>query len=61
MIAGMGLAATYAISDVLGKDWLLIPRMASTHGVLNGLGFVLPGLLGWLVEWHDSKAVTLVS
>jgi hypothetical protein len=50
IVAGMGLAGTYAFGEALGKDWLLIPRMASTHGVLNGLGFVLPGLLGWLIE-----------
>jgi preprotein translocase subunit Sss1 len=24
--------------------------MASTHGVLNALGFCLLGLLGWIVE-----------
>jgi len=27
--------------------------MASTHGLLNRLGFVLLGLLGWLVELHE--------
>ncbi len=61
VIVGMGLAAVYAIGDSLGKDWLLIPRMAGTHGVLNGLGFVLLGLLGWLLEWHGSEAETLLS
>jgi hypothetical protein len=61
VIVGMGLAATYAIAGAIGKDWLLIPRMASTHGVLNGLGFVLLGLLGCLVEWHGGEAETLVS
>lgn len=45
---GMVLAGTYAIGDAIGQDWLVIPRMASTHGLLNGLGFVLCGLLGWL-------------
>jgi hypothetical protein len=61
VIAGMGLAAVYAIGDSFGKDWLLIPRMASTHGVLNGLGFVLLSLLGWLVEWHSSEVETFPS
>jgi len=46
----LALAGMYAIGDYLQRDWLLIPRMASTHGVLNGLGFVMFGLLGWLVE-----------
>lgn len=44
------LAAAYAIGDFFHRDWLLIPRMASTHGLLNSVGFVLPGLLGWLTE-----------
>jgi hypothetical protein len=52
VVVGMGLASIYALCEVLGKDWLLIPRMAITHGVLNGLGFVLLGLLGWLIEGH---------
>jgi hypothetical protein len=50
VLAGMVLAGVYAVGDCLGRDWLLIPRMATTHGLLNGLGFVLCGLLGWLVE-----------
>jgi YndJ-like protein len=50
VLGGMALATIYGIGDALGKDWLLIPRMARTHGLLNGLGFVLLGLLGWLVE-----------
>jgi hypothetical protein len=46
----MVLASIYAIGDWLKQDWLVIPRMASTHGVLNALGFSLLGLLGWVVE-----------
>jgi hypothetical protein len=52
----MALAATYALGDYLHRDWLLIPRMASTHGLLNGLGFVMFGLLGWLVEFASLAA-----
>jgi hypothetical protein len=53
VFAGMSLAVTYAVGDYLHRDWLLIPRMASTHGLLNGFGFVMLGLLGWLVELHS--------
>ena len=49
----MVLACIYAIGDWLKQDWLVIPRMASTHGVLNGLGFCLLGLLGWIMEFSD--------
>jgi hypothetical protein len=55
VLAGMVLAGVYAIGDWLKQDWLVIPRMASTHGLLNGLGFVLLGLLGWLVSAEPSN------
>jgi YndJ-like protein len=50
VVIGMVLAGMYALGDYRQRDWLLIPLMASTHGLLNGLGFVMFGLLGWLVE-----------
>jgi len=56
VVAGMSLAAVYALGDWLGTNWLTIPRMASTHGWLNGLGFVMLGLLGWLVEFSGREA-----
>jgi YndJ-like protein len=48
--AAMALSVAYAVSDFLKSDFLTIPRMASTHGVLNAAGFCLLGLLGWLLE-----------
>ena len=50
--AAFTLAALYAIGEYFYKDWITIPGMANSHGVLNGLGFVLLGLLGWLTELH---------
>jgi hypothetical protein len=52
ILAGMFLASAYAIGEYTHREWLTIPRMASTHGWINAIGFVLPGLLGWLVEFH---------
>jgi hypothetical protein len=52
VFAGMVLAGTYAIADWMHSDLLSIPQMARTHGILNAVGFCLPGLLGWLVEAH---------
>ena len=54
VVVAMALAATYAIGDSLKQDWLVIPRMASTHGLLNGLGFSLLALLAWLMEFSSS-------
>lgn len=50
VFAGMVLSTAYAIADFRGSDALPIPQMARTHGILNAVGFCLPGLLGWLVE-----------
>jgi hypothetical protein len=50
--AAFTLATLYAIGDYFYREWITIPGMANSHGVLNGLGFVLLGLLGWLTELH---------
>jgi YndJ-like protein len=54
---GMALALTYSVGEFLQRDWLTIPRMASTHGLLNGAGFVLTGLLGWLIETEERESL----
>jgi hypothetical protein len=45
----MVLGATYAVAVFVGSEALTIPEMARTHGILNAVGFCLPGLMGWLV------------
>jgi hypothetical protein len=50
--AAFSLAALYAAGDYFHKGWITVPGMANSHGVLNALGFVLLGLLGWLIELH---------
>jgi YndJ-like protein len=50
VFVGMALSGTYAVADFVKSELLPIPRMASTHGVLNALGFCLLGLLGWIVD-----------
>jgi len=50
ILAGVTLACVYAFAEFLGKDWIFISAMARTHGLLNGIGFVLAGLLGWIIE-----------
>jgi hypothetical protein len=46
----MALAAAYAVTDYLGRPFLTMPGMATTHGVLNGIGFVLFSTLAFLIE-----------
>jgi hypothetical protein len=52
VFVGMTLSSAYAVTDYLKSDALTIPRMASTHGVLNAVGFCMLGLLGWLMEFQ---------
>lgn len=57
VFAGMVLAAVYAIAVLRGSDVLPIPQMARTHGVLNAVGFCMCGLLAWVVEWSENRAL----
>jgi hypothetical protein len=58
---GMALALTYSLGEFLHRDWLTIPRMASTHGLINGVGFVLSGLLGWLIETQERASLRFLA
>jgi hypothetical protein len=51
VFAAMLFAGAYAIADFAGSNALTIPQMARTHGILNAVGFCLPALLGWLIEF----------
>jgi hypothetical protein len=47
--AGMILAAVWAIGEYPLQAFLNIRQMAEFHGVLNAVGFVVCGLIGWRV------------
>ncbi|MCZ6601453.1 MAG: YndJ family transporter [Planctomycetota bacterium] len=49
VVAGMILAGIYGVGEYMDVATIEIPTMAVTHGLLNGLGFSLCGLLGWLL------------
>ncbi|HEX5947902.1 MAG TPA: YndJ family transporter [Acidimicrobiales bacterium] len=48
-IIPMVLAVQWALAQHTGMPALSIDAMASTHGVLNAIGFVAAGLVGWLL------------
>lgn len=48
-IVPMVLAVQWALAQHVAMPALSVDDMASTHGLLNGLGFVVPGLIGWLL------------
>src|SRR5690606_16937277 len=45
----MLLALQFAVAQHSGFPSLGTADMASTHGLLNGIGFVMAGLAGWLL------------
>jgi len=47
---GMALALVYALGVVVGNLWLDVPAMARTHGVINGIGFILGALFAWTFD-----------
>jgi hypothetical protein len=49
-IFAMLLVIPYALGDYLHANWLSIPAMIRTHGLVNGPGFLLLALFGWLLE-----------
>ncbi len=49
LVLTMALACAYATGEFLGQSWILIPRMAETHGLANVFGFSLCGLIALLL------------
>jgi uncharacterized protein (UPF0548 family) len=53
LVAGMALAAIYALGTYLGRWWLDVPTMIRWHASINALGFALPGVLAWgVIGWR---------
>jgi hypothetical protein len=51
----MLIACVYATGAASGSRALKIPEMARVHGMLNGLGFVLCGLVAWTIVRPRSR------
>lgn len=58
VLVGMVLAVQWALGSTLGTPALSIPAMTATHGLLNGVGFALCGVLGWRL--HAARARPVV-
>jgi hypothetical protein len=54
--AGMILAGVWAIGEYPLQAFVNIRQMAEFHGVLNGVGFVVCGLLGWTLVKAEQAA-----
>ena len=55
VIAAMILALSYGVSKFAHAPVLSIPQMIQVHGLLNGFGFVLCGLLAWNLLYNVSS------
>jgi YndJ-like protein len=53
--AGMILAALWAVGEYPLEAFVNIRQMAEFHGLLNALGYVLCGLLGWRLVTVNSE------
>ena len=53
VLAAMALAMIFSIGEYRENLILSIPQMAWSHGLLNGLGFSLGGLLGWALVQRE--------
>jgi energy-converting hydrogenase Eha subunit A len=60
VVIAMALALQYAFGQRFGTPALSIQSMVRTHGLLNGFGFTLGGLLGWRLAgvrgWRPSAS-----
>ena len=56
LLAGMALAFAYGLGEFRGTGGIAIPDMALAHGLANGLGFCLCGVLGWVLEIEARNA-----
>ena len=54
LLPGMLLAACYGLGEFLGLPWIDIPQMTRWHGLMNGLGVTLTGIIGWQFVFRES-------
>jgi YndJ-like protein len=56
VVAGMILACVYSIGELASHEFIAIPQMAVFHGLVNGLGFALCGLIAWTFALPATRA-----
>ncbi len=57
----MLLATVYGLGEAREELLITIPRMADLHGPVNGIGFAVSGLLGWLFASRPGRSNGSVS
>jgi YndJ-like protein len=57
-VVPMVLAVQWALAQHVDVPALSVHDMAATHGVINGIGFVIAGLTGWLLTGATMSALS---
>ena len=57
IIAGMALAASWALGEYPLQSFVELGRMERIHGSLNAIGFGICGLIGWLNAGRQKEAI----
>jgi hypothetical protein len=53
-VAGMALAASWALGEYPLQSFVELGRMERVHGTLNAIGFGICGLIGWMNARRES-------
>jgi hypothetical protein len=56
VVAGMALAATWALGEYPLEPFVELGRMERFHGTLNAVGFGICGLIGWTNAGRGKEA-----
>jgi hypothetical protein len=54
VVAGMALAASWALGEYPLQSFVELGRMERVHGTLNAIGFGICGLIGWMNARRES-------
>lgn len=55
VVAGMALAASWALGEYPLQSFVELGRMERVHGMLNAIGFGICGLIGWMNSHRGKK------
>jgi hypothetical protein len=56
VVAGMALAASWALGEYPLQSFVELGRMERIHGTLNAIGFGICGLMGWMKAGQEKEA-----
>ncbi|MBK04223.1 MAG: hypothetical protein CL920_30315 [Deltaproteobacteria bacterium] len=56
-VVAMGFACLYAYAEIAGVHLISIPNMLLYHGLVNALGFVGAGVLGWFFMSQSTELI----